>query len=262
LPSIEILIVAAGKDIELVNQVITYGVTNSINPIDKVALIVPEVDLMSCKKLISKNHYPCKIEILCEDEVLEKHLREKLKNRFNKRYGWVLQQVLSLKYVLQSSSNGILLLDADTMVLRKVGWLDSKGKQKLMVGCAYHRPYHELLSKLINSDINPNTTHVTHHMMIQPNLLREMFQKYKLKDVSNLIEELILLADKNLDSPLSVDYELYAQALLLLYPEKAELVKFSNVSIPRIEIDKNYSLLELSTKYNSVSLHSYLEASN
>jgi len=260
LPTIEILIVAAGKDIELLPDVLKGAIANSLNPISGITLIIPVVDKKQCEKIIQGETYPSEIKVILEDDLLDEAIRNKIKLRFNKRYGWVLQQLLSVEFILNSNAAGVLLLDADTVLLRKVAWLDSKGNQKLLVGPAYHRPYHELLNKLINTDAEPKTTHVTHHMLLQPIYLRDIFQKFKLVDTRNLLDLLVENADQNEESALSVDFELYAQAILRLYPQKVELRKFSNISVTRSKSTNYASLKKNYSDFNSVSMHSYLES--
>jgi len=260
LPTIEILIVAAGKDIELLPDVLKGAIANSLNPISGITLIIPVVDKKQCEKIIQAETYPSEIKVVLEDDLLDEAIRNKIKLRFNKRYGWVLQQLLSVEFILNSKAAGVLLLDADTVLLRKVAWLDSKGNQKLLVGPAYHRPYHKLLNKLINTDAEPKTTHVTHHMLLQPIYLRDIFQKFKLVDTRNLLDLLVENADQNEESALSVDFELYAQAILRLYPQKVELRKFSNISVTRSKSTNYASLKKEYSDFNSVSMHSYLES--
>jgi len=67
-------------------------------------------------------------------------------------------------------------------------------------------------------------------------------------------------ADQNEESALSVDFELYAQAILRLYPQKVELRKFSNISVTRSKSTNFASLKKEYSDFNSVSMHSYLES--
>jgi hypothetical protein len=259
LPPIEILIVAAGKDIELLPHVIRGAITKTINPVNRITVIIPGIDQIQCESVILRTEYDGRIEILLEDDVIGEPTRIKIRARFKNRYGWVLQQLLALEYILKNKSLGVLLMDADTILIKEVAWLDRYNHQKLMVGNQYHRPFHQLLNKLIKTDLVPKTTHVTHHMLIQPEYLREIFQVFSLIDVDNLLELLVEHANPNEESALSVDFELYGQALLKLHPNKVELRKFSNISTSRLKVKDFDSLQTDFAGFNSVSMHSYLE---
>jgi hypothetical protein len=260
LPTIEILIVAAGKDMELLPDVIRGAVASTLNPICGITIVIPLADQKQCEKIIHPEAHASEIKILLEDDVLDESNRSKIKSRFGDRYGWVLQQVLSVEYILNSKAAGVLLLDADTVLIRKVAWVDSSGNQKLLVGFAFHKPFHELLNTLIKTDLEPKTTHVTHHMLIQPEFLREIFKKFSLIDTQNLVDQIVQHANPNEESAISIDFELYAQAIMKLHPEKMELRKFSNVSVARNKDTTFLTLQKEFENYNSVSMHSYLVA--
>jgi hypothetical protein len=97
-------------------------------------------------------------------------------------------------------------------------------------------------------------------MLIQPEYLREIFQLFDLTDVDNLLDLLVEHANPNEESALSVDFELYGQALLMLHPNKVQLRKFGNISASRDKVKDFDSLQTDFADFNSVSMHSYLEA--
>jgi hypothetical protein len=260
LPTIEVLIVAAGKDIELLPAVIRAAIANTLNPISRITLIIPVSDQEQCKRVIQPAGVSSEVRIILEDDLLDEIARDKIKARFNGRYGWVLQQILSVEYILKSESSGVLLLDADTVIIQKVAWLDSNNNQKLMVGPAYHKPYHQFLNKIVKTDLVPKTNHVTHHMLIQPEFLREIFEEFSLIDTGNLVDQIVKYADEKEESAISVDYELYAQAMLKLHADKVELRKFANISVARSKVTDSLTLQTAYNNYNSVSMHSYLVA--
>jgi len=259
LPPIEILTVVAGKDLNLLPFSLISAIENTINPISRVTLIIPAIDIESCKSIVGNLKINCEIQIKIEDDILNSEIRSNLKRRFGKRYGWVLQQLLADEYIFRSEYSGVLLLNADTLLMRKAAWLEEDGTQKLLVALEYHEPYYRLLNKLIGSRNSPSTTHVTHHMLFQPSYFREIFNKFGVGNVATLADWIISNSDPKAESPLCVEFELYAQGMLKLYPEKIQLRKFGNISVERSELSTLADLYLEYSNYNSISMHSYLE---
>jgi hypothetical protein len=45
-----------------------------------------------------------------------------------------------------------------------------------MSGTDFHKPYYELLAKILGVSKKPAFTFITHHMLFQPEFLREIFK--------------------------------------------------------------------------------------
>ena len=61
-------------------------------------------------------------------------------------YGWVLAQYLKIWTVATSESEGVLVLDADTLLLSPRIFLDRSGKQILTPSVEFHRTYYAFLA--------------------------------------------------------------------------------------------------------------------
>jgi hypothetical protein len=259
-PNIELLCVAAPKDFETLFCSVESAIKFSGNVIDKVTVITTGNGLNECLGIFRKLDH--KVNVIDEDTLLSSVDRERILKKFEGRYGWVLQQILAVQYISTSKSSGVLLLNSDTILLRSMDFLDENKNQILMVSTEFHPPYYKLLNKLIGSSVNPKWTFITHHMLFQPWILREIIRVFKINNVSNLINWLITHVEPGDESPLCVEFELYAQGMLQLYPEFVKLRKFSNISLPRtsmtIEEDqKKHTNLKVS-KFNSCSYHDYI----
>jgi hypothetical protein len=259
LPAIDLLIVAAGKDLQLLPFAISSAVAKSLNPIIKIVVVIPNAEQEECKKILTSHSLPQEVQILLEDDVINEIIRQKLKVKFKNRYGWVLQQLLALQYVLNSQSKAVLLLDADTILVREVAWLDSNNRQVMMVSFDYHKAYYQVLNKLIGSKVKPKEIFVAHHMLLQPGYLKEIFLKFQIIDIDTLCELLINYANEKDESSLCVDFELYGQGMMMIHREKLELRKFGNTPVERSEFKTLEKLYKDYENYNSVSLHSYLK---
>ncbi len=262
LPVIELIINAERKDFRNLSEVITHAITNSVNPVGKTTVAVPFSQLNECREVLSGISNKYGIEVLSEDLFLTDSIREKLRITFGKRYGWVLQQFLTIDRVLKSDYKGVLQVNSDTILLRPTQWLDSQGRQPILVSTEYHEPYYVFLHHL-NMDFPVLTdSHITHHMLFQPEVFREILHKSKVETLEKLLDFTIKNAKVNENSPFCVEFELYALGALRYFPEKITLAKFGNINYPRrpnvSSIDFQSELQELAKKYNSISAHSYL----
>ena len=261
-PPIELLIVVAGKDMEMLPIVISSALRFSMNPIHKISIICPRLEVRACKLLLSKMSYSGKCDILSEDKVIDSNRRDLIAQKFPDRYGWVLQQFLALEFIFNSKEDGILLLNSDTILLRNVHWLDAGRNQILMSGTDFHKPYYELLGKIFGVSKKPVFTFVTHHMLFQPEFLREIFENRGYKLLSSFLEDVVFNADPFQNSPLCVEFEHYAQGIRIDFPHHVSIRKFGNISKSRTQENMDYVVRALEGKqelnYNSVSLHDYL----
>lgn len=258
LPPIEIIINSVKKDFLLLNHVIKHAVANSVNLIKEVKVIVPLDQVELCKSIINK--HTSKVSIISEENFLNDNIRSDIKKYFPLRYGWVIQQFITLDAVLNSTECGVLQLNSDTILLRPMKWLNNNQIQILSSSHDYHRPYYTLLNKLNNLYTIQTDPHVTHHMLFQPNLLKKILLESNIESLSQLLT-FVIKNFENDTSPMCVEYELYAQGMLIYFEDNLEILKFGNVSCQSSNnmtvMDFEKIFLKLAKKYNSVSFHSY-----
>ena len=261
-PIIELIINSERKDFKNLSEVITNAIANSVNRIEKTSVAVPTTQLEECKEALSGIIDTYAIEVLSEDLFLTDTIREKLRNQFGKRYGWALQQFLTIDRVLRSKYKGVLQVNSDTILLRPTQWLESEGRQPILVSTEYHLPYYVFLHKLNKEFPVLTDSHITHHMLFQPEIFKEILRKSNVETLEKLIDFTIMNAQINEDSPICIEFELYALGALRYFPEKITLAKFGNINYPRranvSSIDFQVELQKLAKKYNSISAHSYL----
>jgi len=262
LPAIELIINSERKDFRNLCEVITYAITNSVNPIEKTTVAVPASQQNECREVLSGIVKTHRIEVLSEDLFLTDSIREKLRNTFGKRYGWALQQFLTIDRVLKSDYKGVLQVNSDTILLRPTQWIDSEGRQPILVSTEYHLPYYLFLHSLNMEFPVLTDSHITHHMLFQPEIFKEILRKSSVETLEKLVDFTTANAQVNADSPICVEFELYALGALRYFPERITLAKFGNINYPRransSSIDFQVELGELAKKYNSISAHSYL----
>lgn len=261
-PVIELIINSEQKDFRNLREVITYAIENSVNSIGKTSVAVPSSQVKECREVLSGIVEAYGIEVLSEDQFLTEAIRGKLRKTFGKRYGWALQQFLTVDRVLKSNYKGVLQVNSDTILLRPTQWIDSEGRQPIMVSTEYHPPYYLFLHNLNKEFPIFTDSHITHHMLFQPEIFIEILRKSNVETLEKLVDFTIANAQINEDSPICVEFELYALGVLRYFPERITLAKFGNINYARRinanAIDFQVELQELAKKYNSISAHSYL----
>jgi hypothetical protein len=258
LPAIDLLFVSKLEDLFLLKSWVNSAYVASNNPISKIVLIVPRKQQQECLVLFKSSAFSDLLVLLCEEDFVSASTTQLIKFKRPDRYGWILQQVLVAKYILESASHGVLIVDSDTLILNRQTWLDQHGNQILMPSQELHLPYYEFLLKSSSKYPEPTYSFVSHHMMVQPEILREIFSIWN-GSWEDALKSALEFSNPNEPSPFDLKYEIYAQYLLNNYNNKVKFVKWANISIPRSKLKAGNLVQEqlrgLSEDYNSASFH-------
>lgn len=263
---INLLILAHPKDIVMLPFVITSTIERSLNPIVQVIVISPGESLVQIRSSITNLidlHSNISFYFYADHEILGVELYHRMQNDFPNRFGWIVQQFLTIAYVIKSDSHGVLQVDADTVNLSPTIWLHKDGKQNLQCSTEYHFPYYAVIKRLLGLRRVPKESHVCHQMLFQPKLTRRYLAKLGKLDILTLYEEFMRLSKDFADqeSRFCAKYELYAYLLLENNPELIIKSKFSNLSISRRRFlsDSDAVISENLDKFSSISAHSYMD---
>lgn len=262
---IEVLIVSHKKDFNMLDLVATSAILKSKNPISSLTVIVPDNENQCISEILislSNRFSSTKFYSLTESQVLGEDFVSRVKVDFANRAGWILQQFLTIQFTLNSSSAGVLQIDADTINLKDQIWLFNEERQVILCSTEYHRPYYEVVRKIIHLDKVPFESHVAHQMLMQPKKLRFGLQQLGIESISELYEQYLNSSHqfRNEDSRFCAKYELYAHLLIRYFPEKIIRIKMSNIAVPRHTLfkDPERILSEASKEFMTLSAHSYL----
>lgn len=256
---LELLVVAAPKDFTVLPLCLAGAAANAGHPITSAILIVPESGVAEARAIVAASGLPGAV-VQCEDEVLDESIRDGIRRAYDPRYGWVLQQLLCVAHVARSDAAGVLVLDADTVLTRSRVMLRG-ARQLLAVSLERHQPYYDFLVSLSPRFAGAQGSHVTHHMVQQPEVMRGVLDLVGHGDVESLADHVIAAADPAIPSAVSLDYEMYAQGLRILFPEREVPAKWSNAMAPRSVVGADPSLAGLTREfsgYYSVSLHDHV----
>lgn len=260
-PGIDLIWVAERKDFKTLTLSIRLAIRHTLNPVNSITVIVPETQITECREHINRQDSKFEVKIISEFEIIPPILIDKIKSRFPEKFGWILQQFLKLESVEKSKSAGVLIIDADTMLLEDRLWLDQELNQILMTAPWQHEPYFSFLRKLGLFTGKSRYSFVTHHMLMQPQVLQEAILNSGFKNMRRFVEFLLEeLNDSNING-FSIDYEFYGNYFYEKFPDKTRLVKFCNLSkksdLSVHSLEKLIEHLEDAGEYRSISLHSW-----
>lgn len=83
-------------------------------------MIVPEDSLRVAQNVLRGFPLKTKINVLNEEDILNPAIRKLVKKNYPERYGWILQQFIKIAYSSQSKQEAVLVVDADTVIIRPI----------------------------------------------------------------------------------------------------------------------------------------------
>lgn len=254
-PIIELLIVTTKKDFHNLNLCIKSAINNSINPISGITLVLPEKDFIYLKKINLEN-FGIKLRIMFDESLIPSELKKDLLKipEFNR--GWILQQFLKMNFASESNSQGLLIVDSDTILCKPRIWLVQNKEQLLVRANTIHQPYLAKLNNLGFPRIRKANSYVTHHMLIQPQILRCITENLGYGNYKELFKSALASSEKKTYADFSLDYEYYGQGLVMFFPHLVHFGRFANLSLNKSQIEIiDFELIK--TEYYSYSLHSW-----
>lgn len=263
--SIQLVFVSINKDFPVLIHSIRFARKSVANyRYAGAKIIVPDSQVIECEELLTNAQIDA-VTVVPESSLLSPESIALLRETFASRWTWVLQQILKVQSVLNSESDTSLIVDSDTLLLNKRPWFSNNGSQILTPSYEFNHSYYDFLSGLNISERDPEYTFISHHMLMQKAELAETLSSVGLEDEKSLVTYICKNADLSVESPICVEYELYAQSLMMRSPEKCHLGLWSNVSISRTYADRILNskliMLILRTFFHSLSLHSWSEKS-
>ncbi len=258
LPEIDVIFVSKVEDLDILFLAVNAAIDNSLNPIRQVSIAVPKNNVNTCREFFSKSPHKELIKVLSENDLVSPDVINLIKEVSPARFGWILQQVLVASHILKSSSSHVLIVDSDTVIIRPQAWIDNLGKQILMPTFELHTPYYDFFKHISNKYPEPEISFVSHHMLVQTEIFREVFQPFN-QDIMEALYKAFAFANMTDNSPFDLKYEIYAQYLIQNFPERVSFIKWGNLSITRTELsallEGNLTLNDYSRRYNSLSFH-------
>jgi hypothetical protein len=266
LPKIDLVFPTTAKDFLILPFAIQAAVHATRNPIGSIKVYAPRSQLDRCSKAIEESsslHESIQaIDVLSDESILTEKTFTVLKERFGNRAGWYLQQMIKLSSVLKSAAAGVLVVDSDTILLKPRIWMIKDGRQILTPTYELHQPYRNYLSTLGSHFEGLEKSFVSHHMLMQPNVLNSIFNSIGIHSIEELATNISNFGKEEELVEFFSEYEFYSHGLISIKPCTFEFVKWANLSMQRpdssLEIDEVVRKLKFTGEFYSVSMHDYL----
>jgi len=261
-PEIDILILVAPKDLELLNHVIQGGLYSSKNTVRKIHIVTPKkLDVNQAINEIDSN----KIFIYEDSEILDELLNQFIEEKCGRRSGWVKQQLITNFFISNRAEIPTLNIDSDTILTKPRKWIDLALTQVLTPTWEYNVGYYKFLSNLnpkLYFDIE--LSFVPHHMLFIPEVFKTINRLNNLNHV-NLFKIINNQSSQGNVSDFDFKYDYYAQAYINLELSH-NFEKWSNLSIRRdtltdllknVKSQEDFEIFARSINYASVSGHDW-----
>ncbi|MBI4525300.1 MAG: hypothetical protein HY695_15975 [Deltaproteobacteria bacterium] len=172
------------------------------------------------------------------------------------RWGWYFQQILKLGIADRVDTDYYLVVDADTVFLRDVSFLNSRGKPLYVTGNEYHQPYFDVFEQLLGFSANREYSFIAHQMIYNRSIVREM--RCRFRDCSPWYMNIVRYVEPQ--SPwFSIsqfsEQETYGHYLKACHPDEVNIRPLKWGNIPFLPT-KNLRFL-LARYYDYCSFHLY-----
>lgn len=176
---IDVVIPATKKDIPSLNACID-GIRANCKQIRRIIVISPERYTYKADWYDERDYPFSKFDIALYLNQGDAKKAKEYAHESHSRVGWYYQQLLKLyaPFVIPGISSNVLILDADTIFLRSVQFIDNEGMALYNTGTEYHEAYFEHFKKVLPDYEKVFLEHsgISHHMLFQRHILEEMFQ--------------------------------------------------------------------------------------
>jgi hypothetical protein len=188
LPSIDVLIPVAGKDVKHLNLVLSNLQKYCKNPISKIFIVTPDKNSLEIE--ISNN-----VNIFSDSEFLSMDI-ESLKKSQPDCYNWCVQQLIKLNSIKVINADYILWLDSDTL-LNDYRTFVTKNHQLEIISDEFHKPYFIGLRKSFTFKIpTVRLSRVSHHALINTSVFKKFEDEYNLKSIDDWLNVILNSIDK------------------------------------------------------------------
>jgi hypothetical protein len=198
------------------------------------------------------------VQLISEDDIFSEAYSFSLESSGGvDRSGWLKQQLIKLSLDSLGGEENILVLDADTILLRPQS-VTSNRKNVMQFSQEFHPTYYQTYMRLLGRETSCKISCITHKMVFNKVRLKEL--KSEIENRHNLTwHKAVYLCSDLTDNSCFSEYELYGHWMLEKYPEELIVNFWSNTAL---RLNSLKSAIELSEKYGTdfetASFHSYL----
>ena len=234
-PSLEICITSIKENISIANRI--FVISNN-NPNIDGTIHVPE------------QNYGAFID---KEKIVEKFTQHCPNLLY--RTKWIYQQFIKLfsGKVISELTNSYVIVDSDTIFLKDIPF--DPDKFYYCKAEEYHKPYLEPIKKLFGVKETIGFSTICHHMIFHKKTLNEMMENVKKTFESDSFFDTVLSILDYTEASCISEWDLYANYMLLNYPEMCLQRQLIWKDISFIPV-KSY-LEEFKEEFDFVSCHAY-----
>lgn len=208
-----------------------YTLQISIKKITKL-YNVGKIYIITDKRYFSFFKFKSKVDIklVDQDNVLPNMVKKDLDNLtlpyFPKRAGWYFQQLLKLGIsTIDSINENYIVIDADTIFLQNIPFVNSKEQFVFLKATEYHKSYFDNYRILLGEEPNREFSFISQYMVFNKNIVKKLFSDIE----KNFNDEstwnwLIMKKIQGTDASLFSEYETYGHYVKNHYPNQCEFI--------------------------------------
>lgn len=259
--SIDVVIVSHPKDKATLDYCIE-GIKSNCHKVRRV-IVVSSEKLTDQAEWFDEGQYPFSLdEVFMTIVKGDREKGEDVFRRHNRPIGWYWQQLLKLyaPFVIPGISSNVLVIDADTIFLNRVKFLNQKNGalfafNKIEPKARYLRHAERLLPGY--ERVHTEVYSVCHHMLFQKPILKDLFRTVENYHKTPFWKAFCACVDLNEGKAAASEYEIYFN-FAFNHTNQVELRKLKWMNSKYLDEMDSYQ----EEGYHYVSFHSYRRASN
>jgi hypothetical protein len=259
---IDVLIPCTAKDLRTLPLSIQSVIASSLNPINKIWIVCPPNQVTKIEECLISFKFSNQVQVISESMYIDKQLYDYVFDSLGAKAGHAIQQLLKVSFVAQSNLQGILVLDSDTVLLQECLWLDQFENQVLQLGWENIPEHYLHLEKLCKTNFDKSYNTVTHHMLMQPNWMRNFIKKCTNLGLNDFLYKAFDYSQKDIQSVFSLDYLFYGLNSIKYKQSKVHFTRWCNTAVDPSELNiesENLESLKKKYPYKSISFHHWQE---
>lgn len=241
LPDIDIAVPFVLKDLDTLHDCVDGAVKCSTNNVAMVRLLLPKRsydrarhDVDDVTQAITRllNAKGISVNVEFDEDVVPRTVRDYISSlELSARYqGWLSAQIVKLYAAMTASSTATLIVDSDTLISWQRVWVESHGRQVLMLGQESRPAFFTYASEYLGIESRPRLSFITHHQLMQRDLVRDIFPNGDPDVIRWIRNAQPSDADYSSGGLKVAEYELYGAFLDQLRPERRVYAAWGNAT--------------------------------
>ena len=251
--AIDIVIACIDKDLPILKFCVQAARLFIEDGVDRIFVVAPESPGI---RLVARME-GC--EFVNENEVFELK-RADVSCRVGEadRSGWLYKQLLVLAADRLSSKSHILILDADTVLIRPHRFV-FHDKVTFFVSDELHAPYFSAYRRLLKMPWRFPLSFVSHYMLFEPRRLESLRATIERENNCPWYEAIVDISRDATEISFFSEYETYGNYCLFKYPDDHLIQYWNNLPLSRSLLpDINRLIARFQNSHRALSFHTYI----